>query len=152
MGAKGKYQEWLTDDGLTILRGWARDGLTDEQIARNMDISKETFYRWKRDFSDFSNALKKGKEIVDNEVEESILKSAMGYMVTETKVEHMPDGKEKITEQERHIPPNVTALIFWLKNRRPEKWRDKRDVNMGTTETPSVNIKIQPVKPKQGDS
>lgn len=99
--AKGKYEKWLDENNLILLEGWARDGLTDEQIAHNMGISVSTFYDWKAKFSEISESLKKGKEIVDFEVENALLKTA----------------KEG----------NVTAQIFWLKNRRPDKWREKQE-------------------------
>ena len=63
--AKGKYEYWLTPEGLLRLEAWARDGLTDEQIAQNMDIDSATLYRWKKKYSEISEALKRGKEIVD---------------------------------------------------------------------------------------
>lgn len=94
-----KYQEWLESDGLTLLEGWARDGLTEEQIARNIGCGLSTLKEWKNKFPAILDALKRGKEVVDFEVENALLKSAM-------------DG-------------NTTAQIFWLKNRRPDKWRDK---------------------------
>lgn len=97
--AAGKYQRWLEPDSLTLLEGWARDGLTDEQIAKNMGISVRTLSRWKEAHCPICQALKKGKEIVDFEVENALLASAM-------------EG-------------NVTAQIFWLKNRKPDKWREK---------------------------
>ena len=98
--AKGKYQRWLEPDGLTLLEGWARDGLTDEQIAKNCGCNAGTLYEWKKKYPEISEALKKGKEVVDFEVENALLQSAR-------------DG-------------NTTAQIFWLKNRRPDKWRDKQ--------------------------
>ena len=76
--AKGKYQRWLEPDGLTLLEGWARDGLTDEQIAHNMGISTATLYDWKNKFQDISEALKKGKEVVDIQVKNALLKRALG--------------------------------------------------------------------------
>ncbi len=97
--AKGKYQKWLENDKLILLQGWARDGLTDEQIARNIGIGKTALYDWKNKYTEFADALKKGKEVIDYEVENALLKKAL-------------DG-------------DVTAMIFWLKNRRPDKWRDK---------------------------
>lgn len=97
--AKGKYEKWLESDGLTLLEGWARDGLTDDQIAHNMGICRDTLNEWKKKYSDISDTLKKGKDVVDYEVENALLEQARGG--------------------------NTTAIIFWLKNRRPHKWRDK---------------------------
>lgn len=97
--ARGKFEYWLTEDGLTLLEGWARDGLTDDQISDKIGINRTTLYDWKKRFSDISNALKKGKEVVDYQVENALLNNAL-------------DG-------------DTTAQIFWLKNRRPDKWRDK---------------------------
>ena len=97
--AKGKYQRWLESDGLLLLEGWARDGLTDEQLAEKMGCGVRTLYDWKERFPQISQALKKGKEVVDYQVENALLVAAL-------------DG-------------NTTAQIFWLRNRRPDKWRDK---------------------------
>lgn len=62
--AKGKYQEWLEPEGLLKIEGWARDGLTDEQIADNIGISRSTLNSWKDKYSDISDTLKRGKEVV----------------------------------------------------------------------------------------
>lgn len=118
--AKGKYEKWITPEGLTLLEGWARDGLTDEQIAHNMGVSRKTLAEWKKKYSDIGDTLKKGKEVVDYEVENALLKKALGYKVKEQK---FINGE--LFEIEREIPPDTTAQIFWLKNRRPDKWRDK---------------------------
>lgn len=97
--AKGKYERWLTKDGLTLIEGWARDGLTEEQIAHNMRCSRTTLKAWKAAYPAIMTALKKGKEVVDYEVENALLTRA--------------------------LHGDTTAQIFWLKNRRPDKWRDK---------------------------
>lgn len=97
--AQRKYEEWLEPDNLIRLEGWARDGLKDRQIAKNMGIAYSTFREWKKAYAAISAVLKRGKEVVDYEVENALFKSA--------------------------IEGNVTAQIFWLKNRRPDKWRDK---------------------------
>lgn len=118
--AKGKYEKWLEPENLILLEGWARDGLTDEQIANNMGISKVTLYDWKKKYPNISNSLKKGKEVIDRMVENALIKSALGY-------EYQEDGmtKEGIVVPLRKVAhPNTTALIFWLKNRSPEMWRD----------------------------
>ena len=127
-GRKGKYAEWLTPEGLTKIQGWARDGLTNEQIAHNMGVSAMTLYGWQNKYEEFAEALRKGKEVVDREVENSLLKSAQGYYYEEETLVKLPDGREEIRTVRRYAQPNTTAQIFWLKNRRPNEWRDKREV------------------------
>lgn len=132
--AKGKYEYWISPDGLLRLEAYARDGLIDEQIAKNIGVSRETLYQWKKKYSDFSDALKKGKEVVDIEVENALLKRARGYQyeeVTQERCENAETGKIelKITKVvTKEVIPDTTAQIFWLKNRKPLEWRDKQDV------------------------
>jgi transcriptional regulator with XRE-family HTH domain len=121
--AKGKYEQWLTDEGLTLLEGWARDGLTDEQIARNMGISRSTLKAWKKKYPTISTTLKKGKEVVDFEVENALLKNALGFEYTEETVSQQGDVLEVV----KYSKPHVTAQIFWLKNRKADKWREKQE-------------------------
>lgn len=110
--AKSKADEWLEQDKLTLLEGWARNGLTDEQIAHNMGIVTSTFYEWKKKYPKFSEVLKKNKEVVDLEVENALLKSALSG--------------------------NITAQIFWLKNRKAKEWREKVEVTNNTEELNKV--------------
>ena len=134
MARKGKYEDWITPEGLLKVEGWARDGLTDEQIAANIGIRAGTLYDWKNRFPDFSEALKKGKEVVDRQVENALLKRALGYTYEETTREPVlnPDtGKAELTVTKtviKQVAPDTTAQIFWLKNRKPETWRDKREI------------------------
>ena len=129
--AKGKYQRWLTPEGLTLLEGWARDGLTELQIAQKMRIGERTLTDWKTRFPAILAALKKGKEVVDIDVENALLKRALGYDVEESVVEESEvTGRKKTRTTVRHVPADVTAQIFWLKNRRPEVWREKQVVEV----------------------
>jgi hypothetical protein len=125
--AKGKYREWLEQDSLLMVEGWARQGLTDEQIAKNMGIKKTTFYDWLKKFPDIRESLKRGKAPVDFEVENALLKRALGfeYEETETIIEEV-DGKQKkrIKKIKKVALPETSAAIFWLKNRKPEQWRN----------------------------
>lgn len=136
--AKGKYQKWLEPENLILLEGWARDGLTDKQIAKNIGISEQTLNVWKKTYPSFFESLKKGKEIVDIEVENALLQKALGIKETvkkpiKVKEVTYKDGK-RVSEKEHieyadaqvYIPPDTTAQIFWLKNRCPDKWRDKQ--------------------------
>lgn len=129
----------MTEDGMLRVEGWARDGLTDEQIAHNMGIGYSTFRDWLGKFPTLLASLKKGKAPVDYEVENALYKRATGYTVKlkkpiKVKTTKRVTGKGEVTEErieyadeEQYIPPDTTAQIFWLKNRRPDKWRDKRD-------------------------
>ena len=122
--ALGKINEWLEKDKLILLEGWPRDGLTDEQIAKNIGIATSTFYEWKKKELEFSEALKKGKEVIDFEVENALLKRALGYEYEEETYENGILTK-KVKKQ---VPPDTTAQIFWLKNRQVKKWRDKVEI------------------------
>lgn len=122
--AKSKYASHVLPH-LETIKGWARDGATDEEIYKRLGISKETFYTYKREYIAFFDALKDGKEIADYKVENSLYKRAMGYSYDEI-TQELSDGVitvKKIVTKE--IVPDVTAQIFWLKNRRPKQWRDR---------------------------
>lgn len=118
--AKGKYEKWLKEENLLLLEGWARDGLTDEQIAKNIGIGERTLYEWKEKYPQISQSLKKGKEVVDYEVENALLSSALGG--------------------------NTTAQIFWLKNRRPDKWRDKQKEETDKTALDKLDSILKEIK------
>lgn len=138
-GRKGKYHEWLTPDGLMRVEGWARDGLSDKQICHNMEIGQDSFYKWKARFPEFAEALKRGKAPVDHEVENALLASALGHVQKVKKAIKLKTKRQlkdkgtieeervEFVEEEVYIPPQVAAQIFWLKNRKPQCWRDRQD-------------------------
>lgn len=142
-----KYEKWLTEEGLLQITGWARDGLTDKQIAKNCSCSLSAFKEWKKRFPELAEALRKGKDVVDREVENALYKSAVGYVQTLRKpvkiriVEYDPATGKKVSELERWItveeevlvPAQVTAQIFWLKNRKPDLWRERQAEATDTT-------------------
>ena len=134
--AKGKYEQWLTAEGLLQLEAWARNGLTDEQIASNIGVSRSTLSEWKKKYSDISDTLKRGKEVVDIQVENALLKRALGYTFTEVTREPIYNPlteqfEMRVTKEvTKEVQPDVTAQIFWLKNRKPDVWRDKKDFNV----------------------
>lgn len=115
-----KIDEWLEQDKLILLEGWARDGLTYEQIAHNMGIDTSTLWDWRKDNTTISNAIKKGREVVDYEVENALLKSAL-------------EG-------------NTTAQIFWLKNRRKQQWRDKIEYSNDNGELNKLDELLKEIK------
>lgn len=116
--------------------------MTDEQIAHNMGISRSTLAEWKNKYPDISDALKKGKEVVDRQVENALLKKALGYKYEEVTYESVPcepyvDNETGELKKTKLIPvkkvikevqPDTTAQIFWLKNRKPSEWRDKQSI------------------------
>lgn len=127
--AKSKVEYWLTDEGLLLIGAWARDGLTDEQIAKNIGISRKTLAEWKKKYSNICDTLKKNKAVVDFEVENALLKRALGYEYTETKTIVSENGTRTETTV-KQVVPDTTAQIFWLKNRKPDDWRDKRETTV----------------------
>lgn len=167
--SNGKYADWITEEGLLKLEGWARDGLTDEQIAENVGIATSTLYNWKKGHLEILEALKRGKEVVDRQVENALFKRAMGYEYTERtakivdrdkdiiaaerrtfenryKIDHPEAELQEIKdaaiyavptteriiliETDKQQAPDTTAQIFWLKNRKPNEWRDKKETSL----------------------
>ena len=109
-----------------MIEGWARQGLTDEQIAINFGVKKTTLYDWIKRFPNITNALKNGNAPVDFEVENALYKRAVGfeYEETETLIEEVNgETKKKVKRIKRTALPDTSAIIFWLKNRKPEQWR-----------------------------
>lgn len=145
-----KASEWLEPEKLVLLEAWARDGLVDAQIAKNMGISEATLYNYKRQYPEIANAFKKGKEVVDIEVENALFKKAIGYNIIVQKAFKLKDiiyeNGKKVSETERieyadeeiHIPADTTAQIFWLKNRKKVQWRDKVEYEANTDELNKV--------------
>ena len=136
------YKDWITEEGLIKIEGWARDGLINEQIAEEIGIHPSTLYDWQKKYPEIAEALKKGKEVIDRKVENALLKRALGYQYEEKTYERIentiiePDGsitKEpgtKIKTVIKEVVPDTTAQIFWLKNRKPDVWRDRKDIDL----------------------
>ena len=102
-------------------------GFTDKQLAVFFGVNESTINRWKDKYPEFCKSIKSGKVIADAQVVDSLYNRAMGIEVTE--VEVRDDGKKKVKRvTKKHIPPDPTAQIFWLKNRQPELWREKSTV------------------------
>lgn len=120
-----KINEWLEDDKLILLQGWARDGLTNEQIAKNIGINVKTLYDWKNKESNIRNALKDGREVVDYQVENALLLNALSG--------------------------NVTAQIFWLKNRKKIQWREKIEYTGDNTELTKVEQLLAKIEAEAND-
>lgn len=131
MAAKSA-QAIATKDNLIRIAAWTRDGLTEEQIAKNFGISYNTFKRAKKDpeYGELiTTALIQTKDVVDMEVENMLLKRARGYEYDEVTEEYEMGilVKRKVTH--KMVVPDTSAQIFWLKNRQPDRWRDRREVD-----------------------
>lgn len=135
---KSKYQEWLTPEGLVLIEGWARDGLTLEQIAGNLGVARQTLADWAVRYPNIGNALKKGRDVADYIVENALFKRATGFQYDEiteepvTDADGLPlldeDGQPVLRVSKRVIKfmaPDTGAAAFWLKNRRRDRWRDR---------------------------
>ena len=122
-----KYDYWMTDEGLEIIAGWARRGLTDADISHNIGITERTLRDWKRRYPTINACLKNSKDLADTIVENALFRKATGYKTKEVSYKADSDGNlVAVSAVEKEVPPDTTAQIFWLKNRRPDLWRDRR--------------------------
>ena len=122
------YTRWKMDgvlnDKLLLMEGYARDGATEKQIAEALGISQNTLINMKSQYGDVSEALRKGKEIVDYAVENALLRKALGG--------------------------DTTAIMFWLKNRKPSQWRDIKEINANLQDG-FVNLDFSGIVAKVGE-
>lgn len=136
--ARQKWEEWANnEDRLAVLSAWARAGLTDERIAKEIGISRSTLGEWKKKYASIEKALSMGKEMADRKVENSLYEMTQGKMlqvrkafkVKQTSYDSQGRKVEKeelqTIEEDYYVEPDIKAIMFWLKNRKPEVWRDK---------------------------
>ena len=141
-----KYKWDMVKNKLTLVENWAKDGIIDKDIATKLGISEDTFYEYKKKYPEFSEALKKGKEVVDYEVENALLKRALGYEYEEETYETVYDNNldryvEKLTKRvKKQVAPDTTAQIFWLKNRKPKEWREKQEIENNVNGSISITM------------
>lgn len=160
---KSKYETHVLPK-LVLVEAWARDGLSLEQIAHNLGVADSTFRDYKTRYPALSAALARGKEVVDIEVENDLLKKCHGYNATITKhykvkrVEYDPKTGKRRAETEElvevldevHVPADTTAIMFWLANRRREKWSYKPEgggESEGTGVVELAPVDTEPVPP-----
>lgn len=116
-------------------RSLSRRGLTHEEVAREMGISEPTLRKWQREHAEFFSAIKETKSEADSQVEASLFRRAVGYEIEEVRVVGQPEAGGtktlRVEKVKKQVPPDVTAMIFWLKNRRPDLWRDVQRMEHG---------------------
>ena len=146
MGRKTKYNP---DTFPLLAEGYARDGLSDKQIAKNLNISKETYYTYQKKYLVFFDSIKKGKAPVDTEVENALLKRALGYeyeeVTTEVTVDEQGRKRKHKKVVKKSVIPDVGAQIFWLKNRKPNQWKDKREFNLLNDEDVDIDKRLKAI-------
>jgi len=143
-GRPSNYPKINLDD----VKKWAKIGLSNDQIAQALEISIESLYDYQRDYPEFLQALKSGKENPDDRVERALFERALGYVAPEEKLFY--DSNTGIIASQtvlKQYPPDTTAAIIWLKNRRPEKWRENPAPETPATEN-NINITFVPVPKK----
>lgn len=147
MGDKNKsdVDRWRTPDGLLLLQCWARD-FSMGDVLKKVGVSATTMSRWRDKYPEIDEAISKGREVVDYQVENALLKSALGYTTTETKTIISPPDKNgnraiRVEKTEKEVGPNTTSIMCWLNNRKPDQWKRNRD-NVFQTEDKDNHITV----------
>lgn len=128
-----KVDYWLTDDGLELIKNWSRNTFTKSEIADRMGVNLNTLLKWQKQYVEINEAMNVTREIVDFQVENAVLKAALGYKTKEIKVtvgKKVVNGEmvEMLKETTvKEVPPNIKAAMFWLNNRKFDDWKLNRD-------------------------
>lgn len=144
-GRKNKYQTHV-EPHLKEIEHWCRDGMTEDEVRRRLGVAMSTFSKYKNEKTELSEALKRGKQEADYEVEDALFKRATGFTyeeVTQEAIWNPREGRHELIvskKVKKNQPPDTTAAIFWLKNRQPDKWRDKQDIEHSGGVTNQVDL------------
>ena len=143
---RGKYETHVKPK-LDLIAQWARDGAIERDIAKKLGVSESTFSGYKKEHPELMETLTVNKEVADARVESALYKRAIGYEYTETSKEVGPDDV-KIKTTIKQVAPDVTAQIYWLNNRRPDRWRNKQDISIeGASKVEIINDIPKPTDP-----
>lgn len=135
----------LADADLTKVKKLAMAGHTNADMAEAFHVAESSWYAWKLKSPEFAEALKVGKKVADDLVENALFQAATGYSHPE-EVIHVTKGGQVIkVPTVKHYPPNPTAIIYWTKNRQPKRWRDKVE----NTHSGTVNQIVRYHKPER---
>ena len=146
--AKGVYQEWTQGEGLERVRQWVANGMEDKWIADQIGIGRTTIYAWRKSYPDFEDAFKSGRtvwfETSLSDVENAAYKLATGYSYKETTQELREiEGEMKLVVTKvvtKHQAPNPVSNMYWLQNRAPEKWKDRRNMQPADDESGETGV------------
>lgn len=128
-----KAEYWVSDDGLGEVYKWASEGLSLAQIAEQMNVHVRTANTWQSKYQAFADAVGAGRMMAAGNVENALYRRAVGYAYTETKTVTDATGEQTVTVTEKQQAPDTLAQIFFLKNRNPKEWRDRREVELEGT-------------------
>lgn len=147
MGRPTKYKPEYCEQAEKL----CRLGATDVELADFFGVSVRTLHRWKIESEEFCHSIKAAKAEADDRIERALYERASGFEYKEQQAIKVKVGpheeKVEIVDVERMAPPDTTAMIFWLKNRRPENWRDKVDHTLANPDGSALNLTVQFVKP-----
>lgn len=134
--AGGKYERWLTDEGLGLIEAWVREGATEQELAERLGVTRKTLRRWAKEHDQLALALMRGRGGAAEQVENALYKKALGYNVTvkvpmrvRKRVQDPETGQWEerevieMVEREKHVPPDMKAVQFWLTNREKLRWQ-----------------------------
>ena len=145
--ARISYLDWVTEDGLLRIESWASDGLTNEDIAHNMGITRQTLNNWCKKYSSIFSAIKKGRQPVVRDLENSLIKKAKGFEYvensTEVWTEEGGEKRQKVSTHIRYSPPDSSALMFLLKNYKPDKYRNYNELTKKQIETEMRKVEAE---------
>lgn len=109
------------------------EGFTDEEVSKKIGISRSTLKVWRKKYKTFDIAIAEGKNLIDDKVEKSLFQRAMGFDYEEIEIildEKGGRSNKRVKKIQKRALPDVTAQIFWLKNRRPLQWRDRKEIDI----------------------
>lgn len=131
------YQKYVAGKEESVIM-WCRNGADNEILAKKLGCGKTTLSKMIKNYPEFKQLIREGKEEADFKVEAALYKRAIGYEVEEVSTEVVvnKDGSGTTTfvkKTKKHIAGDTTAQIFWLKNRKPDEWRDRQEMNVSVT-------------------
>lgn len=127
-GLAERKKFWLSPDGLELISGWRREGITTEEVASQyIGCSNVTLWRWTKESEALCNALMISKDVTNSKVERALLKRALGYDYDEVQ-EELVEGEMRVTKvTKKHVPPDVKACLSWLYSHRSDRWRAQQE-------------------------
>lgn len=138
-GQKERKAFWLSESGLTLIAGWRRNGVALHEIAtKNIGVSKTAFWGWYKESEDLRKACSVAKEVADLTVEDALFRRAVGYDYWEETWSLIEGELRLVSKYKRHVPPDTKAIMQWLFNRLPARWRAIQEPLEATKYTESI--------------